>query len=139
MSKLTDKQERFTQEYLIDLNATQAAIRAGYSEKTAMEQGHQLLQKTSVSERIKELQKKMSDKLGLSAESIAKRFLAIYDRCMQVEPVMEKQDGKLVETGEYKFDAGNANRALENLGKHTGFYEKDNDQKTPVINIDWSE
>ena len=54
MAKLTAKQQRFCDEYLIDLNATQAAIRAGYSENTAMEQGYQLLQKTSVAEYIAE-------------------------------------------------------------------------------------
>lgn len=52
MSTLTPKQGRFVAEYLVDLNATQAAIRAGFSEKTAAEQGHQLLQKTSVAEAI---------------------------------------------------------------------------------------
>ena len=52
--KLTDKQKKFVEEYLIDLNATQACIRAGYSPKTAMEQGYQLLQKTSVQEAIAE-------------------------------------------------------------------------------------
>ena len=45
MAKLTEKQKRFVEEYLIDLNATQAAIRAGYSPKTAAEQGSQLLSK----------------------------------------------------------------------------------------------
>ena len=49
---LTAKQERFVAEYLIDLNATQAAIRAGYSEKTADQYGHQLLKKTSVAAAI---------------------------------------------------------------------------------------
>ncbi|SUV40803.1 Terminase small subunit [Avibacterium paragallinarum] len=42
---LTDKQKRFVEEYLIDLNATQAAIRAGYSKNRASELGYQLLQK----------------------------------------------------------------------------------------------
>ena len=46
--KLTAKQQRFVEEYLVDLNATQAAIRAGYSKKTAEQQAYQLLQKTSV-------------------------------------------------------------------------------------------
>ncbi len=44
----TAKQKRFVEEYLIDLNATQAAIRAGYSIKTANEQGSQLLANLSV-------------------------------------------------------------------------------------------
>ena len=51
---MTKKQKRFVEEYLIDLNATQAAVRTGYSVKTAMEQGYQLLQKTSVQEAIAE-------------------------------------------------------------------------------------
>ena len=49
---LTDKQRRFVDEYLVDLNATQAAIRAGYSAKTANEQGAQLLAKLSVREAV---------------------------------------------------------------------------------------
>ena len=56
MAKLTPKQQRVVDEYLIDLNATQAAIRAGYSPKTAEQQGFQLLKKTSVSEAIEQAQ-----------------------------------------------------------------------------------
>ena len=52
MPKLTEKQKRFVEEYLIDLNATQAVIRAGYSTKRASEQGYQLLQKDTVKEAI---------------------------------------------------------------------------------------
>ena len=52
MANLTPKQQRFVEEYLIDLNATQAAIRAGYSEKTADSIGLQLLRKTQVAEAI---------------------------------------------------------------------------------------
>ena len=52
--KLTAKQQRFCDEYLIDLNATQAAIRAGYSEKTATEQGSRLLTKVNVKSYIDE-------------------------------------------------------------------------------------
>src|SRR5262249_53478937 len=48
--ELTPKQERFVQEYLVDLNATQAAIRAGYSKKTATEQASRLLTNVKVSE-----------------------------------------------------------------------------------------
>lgn len=52
MAKLTDKQKKFVDEYLIDLNATQAAIRAGYSQKNAFKIGSELLQKTTVAEHI---------------------------------------------------------------------------------------
>lgn len=54
---LTAKQQRFVDEYMIDCNATQAAIRAGYSKKSAEKIGHQLLEKTRVICAIKELQK----------------------------------------------------------------------------------
>ena len=47
-SRLTDKQQRFVEEYLIDLNATQAAVRAGYSEKTAAEIGSENLRKPQI-------------------------------------------------------------------------------------------
>ena len=50
--KLTEKQKRFVEEYLIDLNATQAAIRAGYSPKTANEQGTQNLAKLSIQDAV---------------------------------------------------------------------------------------
>ena len=53
-AKLTEKQQRFVDEYLIDLNATQAAIRAGYSVKTANEQGSQNLAKLSIQQTIAE-------------------------------------------------------------------------------------
>lgn len=52
MARLTAKQKKFCDEYLIDLNATQAAIRAGYSVKRASEVGYQLLQKTTVKHAI---------------------------------------------------------------------------------------
>lgn len=58
--KLTAKQKRFCDEYLIDLNATQAAIRAGYSEKTACEQGARLLTNVKVQ---KHLQKRKNDRV----------------------------------------------------------------------------
>lgn len=55
MSKLTDKQEMFCQQYLKDLNGTQAAIRTGYSEKTSKEQAARLLSKKHIRDRINKL------------------------------------------------------------------------------------
>lgn len=66
--KLTAKQQRFVEEYLIDLDATQAAIRAGYSPKTAGQQGYQLLQKTSIKKMLAKLSKQRSDETGITAE-----------------------------------------------------------------------
>lgn len=55
-AKLTEKQQRFVEEYLIDLNATQAAIRAGYSAKTADQQGSRMLANVKVQQAISVLQ-----------------------------------------------------------------------------------
>jgi phage terminase small subunit len=77
MSKLTAKQQAFVDEYLIDLNATQAAIRAGYSVKTAEQQGYQLLQKTSVSEAIAVAMAKRSRRTGISQDRILQQLAKI--------------------------------------------------------------
>lgn len=68
--KLTSKQEMFCKEYLVDLNATQASIRAGYSEKTAQQIGSENLSKPVIQERIKEHMAKRAEKLDLTAEGV---------------------------------------------------------------------
>jgi len=74
---LTDKQEMFCREYLIDLNATQAAIRAGYSAKTANEQGARLLANVSVQIRIHELKARRNDRIDVDADYVLKRLVEI--------------------------------------------------------------
>ena len=74
---LTQKQKTFVAEYLIDLNATQAAIRAGYSRKTAMEQGYQLLQKTSVYAAIQEAVDARAKRTQLTQDQVLNELVAI--------------------------------------------------------------
>ena len=62
MTALTPKQARFVEEYLIDLNATQAAIRAGYSARTAEQQGTRLLRYAQVSQAVSEAQQTRSER-----------------------------------------------------------------------------
>jgi len=114
MGKLTAKQQSFCEEYMIDLNATQAAIRAGYSLKTAKEIGCENLTKPNISECIQDLFNERSEKVEISAEYVIKSIKSVAERCMQAEQVMEQ--GK--PTGEYKFDAAGANKSLELLGRH---------------------
>lgn len=123
--KLTDKQEAFVREYLVDLNATQAAIRAGYSERTAQAQSSRLLTNVMVRTRIEELQAKRAEKLELDADWVLRRLKEISDKCMQAEPVMTfDYDSKtMVETGEYKFDSVGANKSTELIGKHLGMFK----------------
>jgi len=72
--KLTAKQERFIDEYLIDLNATQAAIRAGYSESTAKDIGCQNLAKLYISEEIEKRKQKRSEETKVTAAYVLKRL-----------------------------------------------------------------
>lgn len=74
---LTSKQIRFCQEYIVDMNATQAAIRAGYSEKSAMEQGYQLLQKTPVRQKVDELKVAQQKRIEISADTILRELLRL--------------------------------------------------------------
>lgn len=74
---LTDKQEMFCREYLVDLNATQAAIRAGYSDKTANRIAAQLLSKLDIGKRIQELKSERGERLEVDADYVLKRLVEI--------------------------------------------------------------
>ena len=129
---LNEKQKQFCEEYIIDLNGTQAAIRAGYSAKTANEQAAQLLAKLSIQEYICELKNKRSERVKYSQDELMRDILEVKNRCMQANPVLDK-DGN--ETGIWKFDSNGANKALDMLAKHVGFYETDNKQKAFNISV----
>jgi phage terminase small subunit len=125
MAKLTAKQEMFIQEYMVDLNATQAAIRAGYSEKTAKSIGQENLTKPAIRARIEELQQKRAEKVNLDAEWVLRNLQTVVQRSLQEEPVMkfDYEQKKIVETGEYTYDSQGVNRALELIGKHLGMFK----------------
>lgn len=103
MAKLTPKQNRFVAEYLIDLNATQAATRAGYSARTANEQGARLLANVSVKEALDEERKKRERRTEITA-----------DRVLQ----------ELADIGFDKEDERTSDRlkALELMGKHLAMF-----------------
>lgn len=75
--KLTAKQEAFCREYIIDLNGTQAAIRAGYSEKTAQQQAARLLLNVLVQKRISELKDKRNERTEINSDYVLKRLVEI--------------------------------------------------------------
>lgn len=77
MKALTPKQARFVDEYMVDLNATKAATRAGYSAKTAADIGRQLLRKTPVARAIAERQRVISDRTGVTAEAVVAELAKI--------------------------------------------------------------
>jgi phage terminase small subunit len=126
---LTPKQQRFCEEYIVDLNATQAAIRAGYSKKTAGSQGHDLLKKPAIQELVGKMRADQSEATGITAKSVLERLNAVANRCMDAEPVYSKFGQPLVvvtEDGDvapvWSFQASGANRALELLGKNLGLF-----------------
>jgi phage terminase small subunit len=119
LKKLTPKQIRFCEEYLIDLNATQASIRAGYSEKTAYSIGFENLRKPEIQKVLQEMANKVSQNAGVSAEYVLNGLKEVYERCMTKEPV---RDSRGDPTGEWKFEHSGANRSLELLGKHLALF-----------------
>lgn len=122
--KLTAKQEMFCREYMVDLNATQAAIRAGYSEKTARQLGNETLSKPYIRTRIEDLKGERMKKADISAEWVLDNLQKIVSMSTKSEPVMkwDYSQKQLVETGEYAYDSQGANRALELIGKHLGMF-----------------
>jgi phage terminase small subunit len=79
---LTPKQEAFVREYLIDLNATQAALRAGYSAKTANEQGARLLANVSVSAAVQEAMDARAKRTEITADYVLEGIKAVTERCI---------------------------------------------------------
>jgi len=129
--KLTEKQKMFCREYLIDLNATQAAIRAGYSKKTARSQSSQLLTKLNIQTYLKSLLEPKKEKLGITAEYVLNNIKEIGERCMQkVEITDHEGDG----TGEYAFKENGALKAQELLGRHIKLFGEDAaDSSRPIV------
>ena len=115
---LTPKQQLFVAEYLVDLNATQAAVRAGYSNKTAYSVGHENLKKPEVAAAIQEAMQARSERIKADQDWIVERLVENVERAMTVEPVMVGG----VETGEYVYQGNVANKALELLGRHAGMF-----------------
>jgi Phage terminase, small subunit len=138
--KLTDKQKRFVNEYLIDLNATQAAIRAGYSVKTADVIGLQLLRKTTVQEALQRRQRDREVRTEITQDKIVNALAKIAfsdprkvmtwgpngvvlkdsasltdDDAAMVAEVAETNTGLRLKTNDRM-------KALELLGKHLGMF-----------------
>lgn len=93
MAKLTAKQQRFCDEYLIDLNATQAAIRAGYSKKTARVIGQQNLSKLAVKNYINERMKEKEAELIADSDEVMRYLTSVLRGQSQSEVVVVENIG----------------------------------------------
>lgn len=139
--ELTPKQKRFVEEYLVDLNATQAARRAGYSEKTAAKIGTENLQKPAIQQVIKARMDRRSRRVNITQDEIVNNLLEIKERCMQSRPVVTPRGEQVYdEAGNaiWAFDAKNAIKALELLGKHLAmFTDKIQADTSGAITVKW--
>ena len=91
MAKLNAKQKRFCDEYLIDLNATQAAIRAGYKKETAYSQGQRLLKHVEVQKQIAENKKKLAARVEVTQERVIEELSYIaFSKTTDYANVVEK-------------------------------------------------
>lgn len=118
-AKLTAKQEKFVKEYLTDLNATQAAIRAGYSEKTAYSQGQRLLKNVEIQKELAKHQKALQDKTEITQEKVIEELAAIgfanaTDFAVNGIPITDNTQHK----------TSSKLKALELLGKTLGLFDK---------------
>lgn len=130
VGKLTDKQKRFVEEYLVDLNATQAAIRAGYSEQTAYSIGQRLLKKVEVQEAIQQAQNKRTTRTQITQDEVIRRLIENVDISMGKKATVitipsKSENGKVVgnDVAQFVYEPSAANKALELLGKHLGIFK----------------
>ena len=122
---MTPKQEAFVREYLVDLNATQAAIRAGYSETTAYSIGQENLTKPEIATSIQKAMDARSQRTDITADYVLQSIVSTMERCKQAEPVFDRKgdpvilatpDGELAKA--YTFNAMGVLKGAELLGKH---------------------
>ena len=114
---MTPKQRKFVQEYLKDLNATQAAIRAGYSKKTAYSIGQRLLKNVEVKAAVQTGQKKSAERAEVSVEYVITKLRTLAEGAMADD------------------DRTNANRSLELLGKHVGAFAENINLRGNLTNL----
>ena len=160
MSDLTQKQQRFVDEYLVDLNATQAAIRAGYSQTTAGQQGFELLKKPEIQSAITERRLAIQEATHVTQERIIKEIAALAFSDMRAMfapdgsllPVHSLPDSIAAAVSSIKvvtkrvpgtdpvevehvseIKLWDKNSAADKLMRHLGLYEQDNKQKSDPL------
>lgn len=153
---LTAKQKRFVEEYLVDLNATQAAIRAGYSVKTAKSIGQENLTKPDIQIAIQEAKNNRSQRVEITQDRVLREYarLAFFDprklfdddgkpkdismldddtaAALAGLDVVTEVSGNDKETISYtkKYKLANKLVALDSLGRHLGVFDGKGGQST---------
>ncbi len=123
---MTEKQKRFADEYLIDLNATQAAIRAGYSKKTAYSQGERLLKKVEVEKYIQERMKQLASEKVATAEEVIQYLTSVLRGEAKGEEIVVEGCGDGYSEAKTMMKAPSEKdklKAAELLGKRYGLFK----------------
>lgn len=160
---LTDKQRKFCEEYLKDLNGTQAAIRAGYSQKTANEIAAENLAKPSIKAYLAERQRELQEATGITQKRVLeeyakvafldiRKFYTVDGSLKSIHDLDAESAGALAGVEVYeekitqdeeapvigmtkKIKTYDKVKALDSLGRHLGLFGKDNEQLKPIVNI----
>lgn len=113
---LTSKQFQFVLEYRKDRDGTKAAIRAGFSERSAGQIAFSLLKNPAVQDALEQLDKEMADKIAVDTQRLVTWLVKIVQNCMQERQAVVKG----VELPFAVFDAENAIKAIDRLREYTG-------------------
>lgn len=146
--ELTDRQQRFCEEYLVDLNATRAAVRAGYSEQSAKEIGYENLTKPHIAAAIEAAMAERSERTKITADRVLREFARIAFADMRnfaswdsngfilrdsrelsdddAAVVAEFSQNSREDGNAFKFKLHDKKGALESLAKHLGLYSDGN-------------
>lgn len=128
---LTPKQRLFIHEYLVDLNATQAAIRAGYSRKTAEQYGHQLLKKTLVAKSIQAARERRENKAIMTREEILEELTLIGRSDIQNYVEIDDDTGAIRAKGFEEMPKGSS-RALQSINEERAIKENSDGNSVTV-------
>lgn len=145
MAKMTAKQQRFCDEYLISLNATQAAVKAGYSEKYAHTNAAKLLQNTTIKEFIDERMKEKEAELIASQDEVLKYLTSVLRGKTQSEIVVVEGQGEGVSEARVMQKAPDEKerlKAAELLGRRYGLYTEKIQQEVDMdlnINVNYGD
>ena len=139
---MTPKHKRFVSEYLVDLNATQAAVRAGYSKKTAYSIGQENLSKPEIAKAITAAMTKRSERTEVTQDYVITSIMETMERCKQAEAVkyqngdqvfVDTPDGKRAPA--YKFEASAVLKGAELLGRHLAMFTDKTENRHTVENL----
>lgn len=145
MAKLTDKQQRFCDEYLIDLNATQAAIRAGYSKKTAAQTAARLLTNVKIQEYIENRMAEKEKELIADQDEVLKYLTSVLrGQSKSTEIVIEGLGDGSTKARKMEKEPSEKDKlkAAELLGKRYGLYTEKVEETVDMelnVNIDYGD